>query len=302
MFHLLRGAALRVGVALAANLWLPPATAAPASEGPKGSFELITYNVAGLPEGISLSRPLANLPLIGDLLNRYDIALVQEDFAYPLELRRNIQHGFASPPFVRGARLDLGDGLSQFSRLPFSALRRVPWQECHGFVDSFFDCLTPKGFSVTRQVLADGVELDLYNLHMDAGWNPEDRAARAVQVSQLLAAIRQYSSSSAVIIGGDTNLSRRDHALFARLLHDAGLEDACTVTTCAEPGRIDRVLYRSSAALRIMAKAWRIPSEFVDARGEPLSDHLPVAVQFEWHLQPEAIRSAAKAALPGLKQ
>ena len=114
-----------------------------------GKFELLTYNVAGLPEGISRSRPLANLPRIGELLNRYDIALVQEDFAYPLELRRGIRLPHASAPFVRTG-LDFGDGLSQFSRFPLTALRREAWSSCNGVVDAFFDCLTPKGFAMAR--------------------------------------------------------------------------------------------------------------------------------------------------------
>src|SRR5688572_3631650 len=66
----------------------------------KGNFELLTYNVAGLPEGISRSRPQANLPLIAQLLGRYDVALVQEDFAYPELLRGGLRLPHASPGFV----------------------------------------------------------------------------------------------------------------------------------------------------------------------------------------------------------
>jgi endonuclease/exonuclease/phosphatase family metal-dependent hydrolase len=247
-----------------------------------GSFELLTYNVAGLPEGISGSRPLANLPRIGELLNRYDIALVQEDFAYPLELRRGIRHPHASAPFVRAGRLDFGDGLSQFSRLPFRALRREAWSSCHGLIDSFFDCLTPKGFSASRQSLAPDVFVDVYNLHMDAGWSAQDRAARDDQVDQLISAIQQASSGQAVIVGGDTNILRRERSLLERLLTRTGLTDACTETRCPEPWRIDRVLYRGSSELGLSPRRWRIASEFVDAARRPLSDHLAVAVQFDW--------------------
>lgn len=248
----------------------------------KGSFELVTYNVAGLPEGISRSRPLANLPRIGELLNRYDIALVQEDFAYPLELRRDIRHGHASPAFVRNDRLDFGDGLSQFARLPFSAFRRVPWAKCHGVIDSFFDCLTPKGFTWARQSLAEGVTVHVYNLHMDAGWSPGDSAAREAQIAQLVASIGRDSANAAVIVGGDTNLLSRERGLLERLLAEAELKDACAMVRCSEPWRIDRVLYRGSPELSIRAKKWRLAPEFVDAQGRPLSDHLAVAVGFEW--------------------
>ncbi len=246
-----------------------------------GRFELVTINVAGLPEGISRSRPLANLPLIGERLNRYDIALVQEDFAYPLELRRGLRLPHATPPFERSA-LDYGDGLSQFSRLPFNEFRREAWQSCHGVVDSFFDCLTPKGFSRSRQSLGPSAFVHVYNLHMDAGWSAEDRAARAHQLVQLGEAIRRDSAGQALIVGGDTNILRRERELLEQLMRDVGLEDTCAETRCPEPWRIDRVLYRSSDRVRLRPRRWRIASEFVDAARRPLSDHRAVAVQFEW--------------------
>jgi endonuclease/exonuclease/phosphatase family metal-dependent hydrolase len=248
----------------------------------QGSFELVTYNVAGLPEGISRSRPRANLPRIGELLNGFDIALVQEDFAYPLELRRMIRHRHGSAAFERGARLDFGDGLSQFSRLPFRDFRRHAWSSCNGLIDSFFDCLTPKGYTVARQELAPHVFVHIYNLHMDAGWSTDDRSAREQQVDQLIAALARESPGRALIVGGDTNLFGRDHALLRRLLEETGLSDACTATGCPEPERVDRVLYRGSAELSLAPRRWRIASEFVDEVRRPLSDHLAVAVEFVW--------------------
>ena len=102
-------------------------SAVPAPSSAQGNLDLVTYNVAGLPEGISRSHPLRYLPLIGKLLNQYDLALVQEDFAYPLELRRELGFAHGSPAFVRGKRIDFGDGLSEFSRVPFSGFMREAW-------------------------------------------------------------------------------------------------------------------------------------------------------------------------------
>jgi endonuclease/exonuclease/phosphatase family metal-dependent hydrolase len=262
---------------------LEPSLAAPVPfSGAGGRFELVTYNVAGLPEGISGAHPLANLPRIGELLNGFDIALVQEDFAYPLELRRRVRHPYASAAFARAGRLDFGDGLSQFSRWPFSEFQRVAWSSCHGVIDSFFDCLTPKGFSMSRQAIAPGVFVHIYNLHMDAGWSADDRAARAGQVEQLLAALEGSSAHQAVIVAGDTNILGRERALLERFRSEAGLTDACAETRCPEPWRVDRVLYRGSADLQLSLRSWRVASEFVDDARRPLSDHLAVAVQFEW--------------------
>lgn len=251
----------------------------------RGDFKLVTYNVAGLPEGISRSRPLANLPRIGELLNGYDVALVQEDFAYPVELRRAIRHAHASPPFVRQS-LDFGDGLSQFTRAPFREFRREAWASCHGIIDSFFDCLTPKGFTVSRLELAPGVSVHVYNLHMDAGWSAEDRAARRGQIEQLASAIERESAGRAVIVGGDTNIFGRERHLLDELQTRAGLSDACEVQGCDEPWRIDRILFRGSPELELRAERWRIAREFVDSAGRPLSDHLAVAVDFTWAFAP----------------
>jgi endonuclease/exonuclease/phosphatase family metal-dependent hydrolase len=256
--------------------------AAPAASARTGQFELLTYNVAGLPEGLSRSHPLTNLPQIAERLARYDIALLQEDFAYPELLRSGQPLPHASPAFVRGERMDFGDGLSQFARLPFHAFRRVPWQSCNGVIDSYFDCLTPKGFTIARQTLADGVHVHVFNLHMDAGRSDADRAARAGQIEQLIIALSGVPSSDAVIVAGDTNLWGSDSPLLERLLSATGLKDACATLGCSEPWRVDRILYRGGTDLILTPSRWRIAREFVDAQGQPLSDHLAVAVTFGW--------------------
>lgn len=247
-----------------------------------GRLRVITYNVAGLPEGISNSRPLTNHPLIGEQLNHYDLALVQEDFAYARELRRKLGLPYQSRPFVREQRLDFGDGLSVFSKFSFPEPQRTAWTHCHGITGNFFDCLTPKGFTVTTLELEPGLELDVWNVHLDAGFSAADRAARAAQLEQLAAAIRLTSGDRALIVGGDFNLSSAESDELRVFLRATRTRDACEATGCAQPWRIDRVLFRPSAALRLAAVRWRIAPGFVDARGAPLSDHAPVAVDFSW--------------------
>jgi endonuclease/exonuclease/phosphatase family metal-dependent hydrolase len=248
-------------------------------------LRVVTYNVAGLPEGVSRSSPVANLPLIGEGLNRYDLALIQEDFAYPPLLRQRLRLEHQSRPFVRGERHDFGDGLSVFSKLPFAEPLRTAWRRCHGIVDSFFDCLTPKGFVSTKFEVAPGAFLDVYNVHMDAGWSPEDRAARSEQLEQLARAIRSRSEGRAVLVGGDFNLSRGELALLERFEDATGTRDACEALRCPEPTRIDRVLYRASSKLSLAPSPWRVDRRFLDARGRPLSDHSAVAVTFRWATQ-----------------
>lgn len=247
-----------------------------------GSFRLLTYNVAGLPKGATNNDALANLPIIGRLLNRYDIALVQEDFAYPEELRRDIRHPYVSAAFVRGNRLHFGDGLSAFARLPFGEYVRETWRACHGTIDSFFDCLTPKGFARARQVLGTGVTVDVYNLHMDAGYSAHDRAARALQLDQLADAILRDSAGRAVIVAGDTNISNSERELLEKFERRTGLTDLCRRLPCPGPWRIDRVLFRGGDRVELFARSWRLDSAFVDRSRRPLSDHPALAVQFAW--------------------
>jgi len=247
-----------------------------------GKLRLVTYNVAGLPERFSGLHPREHLPMIGKLLNAYDVALVQEDYAYPRELRRELAFAHATPAFERGTRLDFGDGLSMFSRLPFSDFERQAWNACNGYLGSYFDCLTPKGFSFSRLELAPGVFVDLYNLHMDAGSSPADAHARQAQFQQLAAAIARRSTGHALILAGDTNVRSAPREALSAFEQYSGLSDVCAVLHCPDPRRIDRVFVRSSAELELEPTAWRVESSFVDARGEALSDHLPVAVDLSW--------------------
>jgi endonuclease/exonuclease/phosphatase family metal-dependent hydrolase len=220
--------------------------------------------------------------LIGGLLNSYDLALVQEDFAYPQALRERLRLPYASTPFERGERLDFGDGLSEFAKLPLTETKRASWRACHGYTDSYFDCLTPKGFRKSRFQLETGVTVDVYNLHLDAGRSSGDRAARAAQLRQLARAIRDESDGRPLIVAGDFNLGRSEHGVFAAFENETGLRDSCTALGCPEPGRIDRVLVRSTSTVRLVPLSWRTERRFVDSAGRPLSDHLPVVVELAW--------------------
>ncbi len=247
-----------------------------------GQLRVLTYNVAGLPDGFSTAHPSLNMGLIGQRFAGYDLVLVQEDFAYAAALRQALTLPHQSAPFARGARLNFGDGLSQFAIWGFADLHREAWQACHGIVDSYLDCLTPKGFTVSRQTLAPGVQVDVYNVHLDAGGSAGDRAAREAQIEQLILAIQRHSAGSAVLLAGDTNIRGGQHALLERFEQRTGLVDVCSTLHCAEPHRIDRIFVRDSARLHWAPRSWSIDQSFVNAEGEPLSDHLAVSAELTW--------------------
>jgi len=275
----------------AAPTTAPTTTVAPAIE-----VELLTYNVAGLPDALSGSEPLTNTPLIGPLLNAYDVVLVQESWLTPDGVDEGSQtyhqilldlasHQYESESLAAPLGSDpdrpsalLSDGLNRFSDYPFTSVERQRWLTC-GIASA--DCLSLKGFSMATTTFAEGIEVDVYNLHLDAG--REDFGIRAENVAELTAHILENSAGRAVIVGGDFNLHLDrdpDADQFASLLADAGLTDVCTELGCDQPNRIDKVLYRSGDGVTISALEWRNDSAiFTRDDGEPLSDHDPVAVQ-----------------------
>jgi hypothetical protein len=174
-----------------------------------GDFLALAYNVAGLPQGISGSDPEINMPLIGPLLNGYELTLLQETWKTPdpnplapLRVYHEIVEATSSIPSARSPRPAprhdparpsalLADGLNRFSNFPFAEEMRIPWSTC---VDSAADCLAMKGFSIARTTFAPGVVVDVYDLHMEAGSDPADDVARDQGITQLVTAMNGYSA------------------------------------------------------------------------------------------------------------
>lgn len=251
----------------------PPAPAANAAV-----LQILTYNVAGLPQGLSSSQPQQNTPLISPKLNPFELVLVQEDFSYHSELVSAATHPHKSTPMPNASPTSLGDGLNVLSRVAFTDFSRTKWTKCNGTFDQKNDCLTSKGFARFVVDVGGGRTVDVYDAHFDAGRTDADAAARDAQVTQLTQAIAARSAGKAVIVAGDTNMKASDEPTFQKLLTTAGLTCACRSISCAEPQRIDRVMFRSSTSVKLSAKSWHVES-FVDAAGNPLSDHEPVSVE-----------------------
>ena len=257
-------------------------TGEPPGPSEAGEFKFLTYNVAGLPEGLSSGDPVPHMPQISPLLNNYDLVVVQEDFYYHEALSGEADHPHQSTPWTDMPSLkDIGDGLNRFSAFPFEAHERVGWGDCNGTVDCASDCLATKGWSYARHTIVEGFELDVYNLHHEAGGCDEDVLIREQATEDLIVAVNERSAGRAVIIAGDYNLHGDDPVDLAVLEHMAeelGLEDACWALDCGS-NSIDRVFYRSSSNVELSATDWSQPAEFVDSEdGGPLSDHLPTAV------------------------
>ncbi|WP_129787666.1 jacalin-like lectin [Promicromonospora panici] len=293
-------------VPLAAAVGLAGVTApaaASAQEAASGSFSVLSYNIAGLPLGIGDGDPETNTPIIGSRLGAYDVVHAQEDFNYHAALYAADNHPYRTPT---SGGVPFGDGLNTLSNFPFEDFQRVTWDNCSS---GSGDCLTPKGFTFMRARLAEGVWVDLYNLHTDAGVESGDLAARRANLAQVTAFIRSHSAGNAVIVYGDTNTRyTRAGDTIAEFASANGLSDPWVdlvrggdapdqgepAITCddatvdASCEVVDKVLYRGSDYVDLGASQYRNDhAAFRDDAGANLSDHYPIAVELDWSLSPD---------------
>ncbi|MFJ8624986.1 jacalin-like lectin [Kitasatospora sp. NPDC093550] len=297
------GTAVTLGGLVAAPA-VQAAEGAPAAQAAAGggSFSVLTYNVAGLPQVLSSASTdrQSSTTAIGGRLAPYDVVNVQEDFNYHAALYAADTHPYRT---ATSGGAGIGSGLNTLSGLAYDTddFERVKWKDCQ--LDSG-DCLTPKGFTFLRTRLAEGVYVDFYNLHANAGTNPGDEAARAANLAQLTGYIRAHSAGNAVVVMGDTNTRyTRAEDTIAAFAADNRLTDAwvrlerggvapargtdpllCDQNAPTDTCEIvDKVLYRSSALVSLTATSYANKhADFLDASGTMLSDHDPVAVGFTW--------------------
>jgi endonuclease/exonuclease/phosphatase family metal-dependent hydrolase len=323
------GTLVALVVALASSLALGACTggddnangnADDAGRGPSGRFSLLSYNVAGLPQEFSQVNPKEHLPLISPKLEPFDVVLTQEDFDwwrpildtfdfvnYHARLTADATHEYRSSrhPGPAAAGLDealrptqqVGDGLGMLSRFPIVDEKRIAWKGCFGGLDTSDggagDCLAMKGFGVATMELAPGVEVDVYNLHGEAGGTAEDQQLQRDDYDELAVYINANSKGRAIILGGDTNLHTdpdhpdaegdADTKIWRRFLRRTGLRDACTAVGCEETGDIDKIAFRSTPRLTLTPLSHDFPVEdFKAPDGEDLSDHDPLVVELRW--------------------
>ncbi len=275
-----------------------------------GNFNVLTYNVAGLPDLFSSGSPATNTAKISPLLNDYDIVVVQEDFSYHSDLLSQNNHPYKSS---HSGDIAIGDGMNLFSRFAYTDFARIKWNDCYGVFDSGTDCLTPKGFHLSRHFLNGGAIVDVYNLHTDAGSDANSLAARAKNTLQLLAFIEANSKGHAVIVAGDTNsrytrATDKFHDFIAAGFKDVWVEKSrlgnypqagtealmdCANKNSGNCERVDKILYRSSPAVNLVLNDAYVPAHFVDQNNAALSDHDPLAAYFSYAVNSNYALTAA---------
>ncbi|KAI1780698.1 mannose-binding lectin [Hypoxylon cercidicola] len=267
-----------------------------------GEFNILSMNVAGLPAFLNGNEvpgdKTTNSGLIGTKFAQYDydIINVQEDFNYHAYIYDTDTHAYRT---ATSGGVPFGSGLNTLANFDWIDFERVKWDICSDASSN--DCLTPKGFTFMRAAIDDGVYIDVYNLHADAGTEDDDITARAANLQQVADAIDARSVGNAVLVFGDTN-SRYTRAgdgirvfseqngmtdSWVEIIHGGTIPT--TETVCENPSTtnecetVDKVIYRGSPVLDLTATYWNYEStKFLQPDGSILTDHNPVTVNFTW--------------------
>lgn len=322
----------------------------------KKKFTVASLNVDGMPKSVSLVVEIKLNPdategpgaeAIGQcLLNSgFDVVGVSENFNYHSNLwdvawnggagnhynamthRGEISVGNASLTnyFSQKPLFDI-DGLNVYYRIDGSTNVATPsneswtaWNDHNGYTDQGADGLIKKGFRYYLVTLADGTEIDLYTMHMDAYDGQADRDARTSQMKQLVSVIKATNNKRPIVIIGDSNTRYTRDTVKKDLIDAINSDERFTIRdpwiqygrNNTYPGYgtssimastdgylqgevVDKIWYvnNTESDIRLVAETYAqdlsfVASENVEGtslkQGSPLCDHKPCVVTFSYH-------------------
>ena len=261
------------------------------------------------------------------------MVFMQEDFNYHEELTVPLEDDYQTDSWsgdvgVDGHQIDFlhlqnhrfeCDGLLGAWKhgITLTSATRTPWTANFGKFSHALDEMVTKGFRRYELTLTDGQQVVVYNMHMDAGDDADeregkdslDRDARLKQWSQLRDDVLTRLDTRPVIIVGDLNsyycrdqikshfideieASGRAH------VHDAWVElqnggrypdPVDGIVCCEAQGNIlesgeglDKVLYvNPTGGNEIHAVSYQLDTTGYQRDGKMLGDHYPVCVTFQ---------------------
>ncbi|MFD1164451.1 endonuclease/exonuclease/phosphatase family protein [Sphingobacterium daejeonense] len=264
----------------------------------QGKISLLTYNIAGLPQGISAAKLPRKLSIaeIGEKIEPFDIVNVQEDFNYNTAFYSKNLHPYRTE--TKG-KIPVGDGLNTLSKYPIIEYRRIPWRHCSGP-----DCWTVKGFTFAQIQLAHQVTIDVYNIHANSSDVARAARARRENFRQLANYINEHSVDRPIIVMGDFNAHyayKRDN--LHEFLLTTGLSDGWVqylrkgvfpevipkfiaqhmLSLNNETESLDKIFFRSSKNLKFQPVDYQVEIQhFTNDEDQALSDHLAVSMKLDW--------------------
>ena len=219
-------------------------------------IKILAYNTHGLPAVFAGDDPEERFPLIAEKTKRYQLSLLQEDFAHHELLLKHLNEESVAVrgngnnkslcPFCSGSGLTM---ISNFEREWQLEVNSEAFNSCSGWLGGLNDCFASKGFQLARIKTPSGKYVFILNTHLDAGRSTSDRKVRAEQLSQILAKVKQVTAGEALIVAGDLNLrwnDPEDRALLENFMTDLTLKDSLGGIQSEKGWPIlDYILYRN---------------------------------------------------------
>ena len=202
-------------------------------------FKVATLNVDGLPQKVLFIKTNPDGPgadgsaRIGKYLCQkgYDIVCLQEDFNYHGVIEPWLEDDYQLDTWsgavgtdVPGKKIDYMhlqnlrfdcDGLETIwkNNISLTGSERVSWDATFGKFSHANDEMITKGYRRYELTMPFGLDLIVYNMHMDAGDDPDemagndtnDRAARQAEWEQLKEDVLAHLSDRPILILGDLN-------------------------------------------------------------------------------------------------
>ena len=185
--------------------------------------------------------------------------------------------------------------------------KMVGWKMRNGVTKNGADMLIDKGYRYYTVSLGPGLDIDVYLLHMDAETTERDNAARAVQIKQLVEAIKATDNKRPIIIMGDTNCRYTRDDLEGLLINNINADPRFEIhdpwVDYMWDGRyptlgsssimvdkyghqkgevVDKIFYinNKDADAQLTAHGYLQDMDFTYPDGSEISDHFPIVIKF----------------------
>lgn len=322
----------------------------------KKKFTVSSLNVDGMPKSVSLVVEIKLNPDATEgpgaeeigrhlLASGFDVVGVSENFNYHSNLWNVAWNNGAGNHYnamthrgeISVSNANLGnyfsqkplfdmDGLNVYYRIDGSTTVAQPsneswtaWNDHYGYTDHGADGLIKKGFRYYLVTLADGTEIDLYTMHMDAESGEADCAARTSQMRQLVNVIKGTHNGRPIVIIGDSNCRYTRDTVKKDLIDAINEDERFTIRDpWIQFGRnntypaygsssimastegylkgevVDKIWFinNTESNIRLVAETYHQDLSFVASQdvegtnlklGSPLCDHKPCVVTFSYH-------------------
>ena len=297
------------------------------------TFTVMTLNVDGLPAKVLYFDVNDDGPMSAgsELISAYladrqcDIIAMQENFNYRWEIWSYLYADYVHDEWSGGIMTDENPPIDYYHlqnyRFPTDGLNmswkkditptgfeRVRWEQNFGKFSHSCDDIATKGFRRHEFTLANGTDIVVYNMHMDAstlrdeyfGNDLPDRQARKAQWEQLRQHILDHLDQRPVIVTGDMNsLYHRDPVkeVFIDAINQTGRATAGDARVELQlAGQypmaggeadasevLDKILYinPTDADKKIVPQYVVLDTDnYLLDYGKPLGDHYPLIVTF----------------------